>query len=144
MTEKNNNHTARVSKKIGATTSRVWDALTSPEEIARYMFGARVETDWQPGSEIVWKGEWDGQEFLDTGTVLSVEPQRLLRYSHVSSGGTDELTDNYHIITVELSPDGNTTVIDLTQDNNRSPQAQHEAEKNWDQMLEGLRDLVES
>jgi hypothetical protein len=31
-------------------------ALIDPDEIEQYMFGSRVETDWEPGSPLVWRG----------------------------------------------------------------------------------------
>ena len=45
---------------IAATPQDVWDALTDPKQIERYMFGSRVETDWVEGSPIIWKGEYEG------------------------------------------------------------------------------------
>lgn len=144
MTEKNNNYEARITKKVGAPASEVWDALTSPEKIKRYMFGTIVETDWKPGSKILWEGEWNGKSFRDEGTVLEAESGRHLRYSHFSPGVQHEDTsDNYHIVDIVLAGEGDGTVIELTQDNNRSPEAQKHSEENWSQMLDGLKEVVE-
>ncbi len=32
---------------IDASREQVWRALTDPDHIEQYMFGSRVETDWQ-------------------------------------------------------------------------------------------------
>ena len=47
-------HVAVAEIQIDASPARVWSALTTPAEIEQYMFGSRVETDWEPGSRIVW------------------------------------------------------------------------------------------
>ena len=59
-----------------ASPARVWSALTDPAEIKRYMFGSEVETDWKPGSTIVWKGEYQGRAYQDKGSRRA-EPERL-------------------------------------------------------------------
>lgn len=48
---------AKVSTTVNAPIARVWEALTKPEIIKQYMFGANVVSDWRVGSSIVWKGE---------------------------------------------------------------------------------------
>ena len=47
---------ATAEAEIHAPRSEVWRALTDPDQIQKYMFGSRVETDWKPGSRITWKG----------------------------------------------------------------------------------------
>jgi hypothetical protein len=56
----------------------------------------------------------------------------VLEYSHFSPlGGAPDLPENYHIVTVELSPDGGQTRVALSQDNNPTEHAREHAEKNW-------------
>ena len=43
---------ARAETEIEARPAQVWDALTDPDLIQKYMFGSRVETDWKVGSPI--------------------------------------------------------------------------------------------
>jgi uncharacterized protein YndB with AHSA1/START domain len=144
VTEKNNMHIARVTKKVNAPVSEVWDALVSPQKISRYMMGTEVRTDWQPGSEIVWEGEWEGKPYQDRGTILTVEPEHRLSYSHFSPMSSEEdISDNYHIVDIDLSREDDATRIELTQDNNRSDEARQHSEENWSQMLDGLKEMVE-
>ena len=56
---------ASAETDIDAPRSEVWRALTDPDEIEKYMFGSRVETDWKPGSPITWKGEYEGKKYED-------------------------------------------------------------------------------
>jgi Activator of Hsp90 ATPase homolog 1-like protein len=51
-------HVATAAIEINASRGRIWSALTDPEQIEKYMFGSRVETDWERGSPIAWKGEY--------------------------------------------------------------------------------------
>ena len=64
---------------VDAPPERVWEALTDPEEIAQYMMGSRVETDWRPGSPITWSGEYDGRPYQDKGEVFEARARRAAR-----------------------------------------------------------------
>ena len=78
----------------------MWRALTEPDTIAKYFFGSRVQTDWQAGSPIVWKGEFDGKPYEDKGEIVEVEQNRLLRMTHFSpSTGRPDEPENYHTLT---------------------------------------------
>ena len=54
---------ARASVSINAPIAKVWDAFTNPEVIEQYMFGTKVISDWKEGSQITWKGEWQGRKY---------------------------------------------------------------------------------
>ena len=70
------NFDAKAELSIGAPVGEVWKALTTPDMIKKYMFGATVLSDWKEGSLIVWKGEWNGKPFEDRGKVLVENPMR--------------------------------------------------------------------
>jgi uncharacterized protein YndB with AHSA1/START domain len=75
---------AIASISINAPAGKVWDALTNPEVIKQYMFGTDVISDWKEGSPIAWKGEWQEKKYEDKGTILKIERERVLQYSHFS------------------------------------------------------------
>jgi uncharacterized protein YndB with AHSA1/START domain len=130
---------------VAAPAARVWTALTDPEMIAKYFFGSQVETDWQPGSPIVWKGEYEGKRYEDKGEVLEVEQNRLLRVTHFSPmTGLPDKPENYHTLTYTLDERGGSTHISLSQDNNGSEAEAERATANWMTMLNGLKSTVES
>lgn len=135
---------AEASTIIDASMDRVWDALTNPEVIKQYMFGTMVVSDWKEGSSIVWKGEWQGKKYQDKGTILRLQPKRLLQYSHYSPlSGLPDTQKNYHTVTVELSSKGTQTVVSLKQDNNTTEQEREHSENNWKTMLTSLKKLLE-
>jgi len=137
-------HVATVETDIDASPGDVWRALTTPDLIEKYMFGSRVETDWRPGSSIVWKGEYDGKRYEDRGEIVAVEPGRRLELTHFSPlSGEEDRPENYHTIVYELAEYGGGTRLSLSQDRNASAEAAEHSKRNWEQMLSGLKDTVE-
>jgi uncharacterized protein YndB with AHSA1/START domain len=138
------NLVAQVSTIIDAPRAKVWDALVSSEAAKKYMFGTTVVTDWKEGSEIFWRGEWQGKSYEDKGVILRCEPGRALAYTHFSPlFGLPDTLENYHTVTIELSSAGDQTSVSLSQDNNSTEQAREHSEKNWGTMLEALKKHVE-
>jgi uncharacterized protein YndB with AHSA1/START domain len=130
---------------IHATRGEVWEALTDPDKVKQYLHGTEMSTDWKEGSPIVWRGEWKGRSYEDKGTVLAVQSEKLLRYTHWSPmGGSEDKPENYHTVTYELAGDDGTTTLTLSQDNNPSQEeADKMADNNWGPVLNGLKEMVE-
>jgi uncharacterized protein YndB with AHSA1/START domain len=130
---------------INASVDAVWQALTDPALVKQYMHGTNMETNWKVGSPIFWRGEWKGKPYEDKGTVLAVEPKKLLKNTHWSPlGGSEDNPENYHTVTYELADRGGKTILTLKQDNNASQEeADTMAEKNWGPVLEGLKAVAE-
>ena len=137
-------HVATAHVTVQAPADRVWQALTDPDLIAQYMFGSRVETDWQVGSPIAWKGEYDGRPYEDKGEVLEVRPEQRLSVTHFSPmSGQEDLPENYHRVTYELSGEDGRTDVRLTQDNAGSEEEAAHFSQNWQMMLDGLKRVAE-
>lgn len=136
---------AKAEIDVTAPVASVWKALTDPGIIAKYFFGSQVCTDWQPGSPIVWQGEYEGKQYEDKGEILEVEQNRLLRMTHFSPmAGLPDEPENYHTLTYTLDERGGSTHVSLSQDNNGSEAEAERATANWATMLEGLKSTVES
>jgi uncharacterized protein YndB with AHSA1/START domain len=130
---------------IDASQSEVWDALTDQAALKQFAFGADVRSDWNVGSPITWSGEWKGKRFQDKGEVLQADPGRLLQYSHFSpQSGQPDRPENYHIVTIELTPGRGGTAVTLKQNNNATEEARTHSAQNWKMMLEGLKKFVEA
>jgi uncharacterized protein YndB with AHSA1/START domain len=137
-------YTAKAQTEIDASADQVWTAMTDPDQIKEYMFGSQVETDWQPGSPILWKGEYQGKSYEDRGEVLEVEPGRRLKVTHFSPlTGQDDVPENYHTVTYDLDEHDGHTHVALTQDNAGSEEEAEHSSAMWQQMLDGLRKQVE-
>lgn len=135
---------AVASITMAATAERVWQALTSPEEIAEYFLGTRVDTTWAIGSPITFRGEWQGKQYSDHGVVLAFEPPRLLRISHYSPlSGKPDVPENYHTVEYRLEDTPGGVEVTITQGNNASEGEVPESEKTWGLVLGNLKELVE-
>ena len=136
---------ASASVEIEAPPQRVWLAMTDPDQVALYMMGTRVETDWRPGSEITWSGEWEGKAYQDRGRVLAVEPGSLLEVTHFSPlSGDDDVPENYHTLRYTLVPTGEGTAVSLTQDGCSSEEQAQAFSENWQGMLDGMKRVAEA
>jgi uncharacterized protein YndB with AHSA1/START domain len=130
---------------INASIDRVWDAFTNSDTIKKYMFGSTVTSDWKEGSEITWKGQWNGKAYEDKGEVRQIKPKTYLQYTHFSplTGDTDK-PENYHTVTIRLTPKNGSTIVLLSQDNNKTDDARQHSESNWTTMLSELKKLLEA
>ena len=138
-------YVATAESEIDAPPSQVWAALTDPEQIKKYMFGSQVETDWRPGSPIVWKGEYEGKRYEDKGEIVEFEPERRLKMTHFSPlSGQEDVPENYHTLVYELEEHGAKTRVSLSQDKNPTEEAAEHSRANWEQMLSGLKQVFES
>jgi uncharacterized protein YndB with AHSA1/START domain len=135
---------ATAATEISASRGQVWAALTDPAQIRKYMFGSEVETDWQPGSPIVWRGDYDGRKYEDKGEIVEVEPRRRLVFTHFSPlTGQEDVPENYHTVTYEIDEREGRTHVSLSQDNNASAEEAERSRTNWEMVLAGLKELVE-
>ncbi|HEX5098954.1 MAG TPA: SRPBCC domain-containing protein [Polyangiaceae bacterium] len=138
------NLVAEVSTNVEAPVSAVWDALTDPKKIKRYMFGTTVNSSFEVGDPITWKGEFKGKSYEDKGTILRLEPRHLLAYSHFSPlSGQRDAPENYHTVVIELAEQGGGTHVTLRQDNNGTEETRQHSEQNWRAVLAGLKKEVE-
>ena len=140
-----NDHVAHAEVEISASTEQVWDALTDPLAISRFMFGSQVDTDWEEGSPITWTGEYDGKSYQDKGEILEVVESRRLRMTHYSPlSGEDDVPENYHTLDYRVTDEGDTTRLTLDQDGNDSAEQAEQFSQNWQAMLDQVKEYVES
>jgi uncharacterized protein YndB with AHSA1/START domain len=137
-------YVATAETEISASPAQVWEVLTDPEQIKKFMFGAEVKTDWQPGSPIVWQGVYEGKDYEDKGEILEVEPGRLLKVTHYSPlTGQPDVPENYHTLTYELAERGTSTHLSLSQDNNASEEEAEHSRGMWEMLVNGVKEAVE-
>ena len=135
---------AKATVTIDAPASKVWEAITNPEFIKQYLFGAEVITDWKEGSPIIYKGIYQGKAYEDKGTVLKVESEKLLLITHWSPlSGTADSPENYHQVSYDLAIEKDETHLTITQDNNASKEEQEQNSNFWKMALDGIKKLLE-
>lgn len=135
---------ARASIEINAPAATVWHALITPELIKQYLFGTEAVSDWQEGSTIIYKGEWEGKSYEDKGTILKLVPNELMVATYWSSmSGIEDLPENYNTVTYALTSNGEKTTLEVTQDNIATEESKQHSENNWTGVLAGLKKVVE-
>jgi uncharacterized protein YndB with AHSA1/START domain len=134
----------KTSITIQAPIAKVWDALINPEQIKKYFFGTETISDWKVGSSLVFKGVWEGKEYIDKGIIFELEENKKLKYNYWSSfSGTADIPENYANITYELSEEGGKVVLTVLQDGFKTKEQQEHSEKNWQTVMGSLKALVE-
>ncbi len=135
---------AVASIDIDAPANRVFDALISPDQVRKYLYGAEIKSDWQVGSPVTFSGEWEGKPYEDKGVVLDFEPRKLLKLTHYSPlSGKPDVPENYHTVTYAVSERDDNSTLTITQENNHDQAEVDESKKTWTTILEGLKKVVE-
>lgn len=130
-----------VSKSIIINTSieKIWDVLINPEQIKEYLFGTETVTSWKIGESVVFKGNYNGHEYQDHGTVLENIQFEKLSYSYWSGfSGLEDKPENYSIVTYELKK-VETNKVEFTW-----TQKGYAAEENYKHSLDGMAALLKT
>ena len=86
---------------INAAPERVWEAITTPEIVAKYFGGAQIEATYQPGTRIRTSSP-DGSQPWGDNTVLEAEPPRRLVHSWRSLYDPDMAAEPESRVTWEI------------------------------------------
>ncbi len=140
---------SQVKTTLNAPPAAVWKALTNTSTLKQFFFGSDITTDWRLGSPIRFKGAWKGKPYEDKGNIQAFDAGKRLAFTHWSPlSGMDDKPENYHIVTFDLRPTGNSTEVVLTQTNQNDAESltaenRKEYAKNWTMVLDGLKKAVE-
>ena len=137
---------------INSGASRVWNALTNPEQTKKYMFGCEALSDWKVGSPLIWKGVFNGAELVAVkGTIVNITPEKLLEYTTIDpNSGVDDVPGNYLNVTYGLSEEGGQTVLTVTQGdyskvgNGAKRYAEAVEGGGWSSILTEIKKIVEA
>lgn len=130
---------------IAAPPAEVWKAITEPEIVKQYFYNTNVESDWKQGATITYSGVWEGKEYKDKGKIIQIEEAKTLKHTHWSSiSGVEDKPENYYTVLYELQAKGdNKTILSITQEGNMTKEGADHSGKNWENVLEKLKDLLE-
>ena len=140
-----NKLTAIATETISIPVSNVWQALIDPALIKHYLYGTEVISDWKKGSTIIYKGEWQGNTYEDKGTILEIEPKKLLYTTYFSSlSGKEDIPENYANVIYSLSEGNKQTILTITQDNLDTEHDRIIAVNNWKSVLQTMKEFLEN
>lgn len=121
---------------IPVPPAAAWRALTEPEQIRQYMFGAEVETSGVVGGPISYRYEWGGKPFVDRGTIVALEPGKALRMTVARETDSGEaVPDGFNTLAFEVAPADGGCEVSVLQGNNPSAELAERSRQNWDAVL---------
>ena len=136
--------TATNSIKIRAPIEKVWKALTTPDLIKQWFFGVDTETDWNVGSPLIHRGQYEGKPYQAKGEIVRFEPPELLVHTHWSElSGKPDNPEHYQQVSWALSRRDGETTLTITERNLPSEELRALSERTWQIVLKNIKDLVE-
>ncbi|WP_394846316.1 SRPBCC domain-containing protein [Pendulispora brunnea] len=142
------NSEVRKTVVVNAPPSMVWDALTNPDSIARWMHDSEltVTSDWRAGEAIVFRGNLHGIDFENKGTIRRFETEKAFEYDYWSTLSASKLPDapeNYTTVSFQLAPTEAGTVLALTLSDFPDASVYHHAKLYWGVTLDVLKAFCE-
>jgi uncharacterized protein YndB with AHSA1/START domain len=127
---------------IKTTPERLWEAITNPEQRARYNFGVGVESDWTNGS--VYRSTHERADGpLAEGENLEVDPPRRLVQSFTALWSDDVKAEGTSRVTWEIQQIEDSCRLTVTHDQLREG-ANDELFGGWPMILSGLKTYLET
>ncbi len=127
---------------IQTSPERLWQAIIDPEVRARYQFGARVESDWAPGSSYRLTHSGASGPLVE-GENLEIEPPRRLVQSYRAIWGEDAAAQGTSRVTFQIEPVGDSCRLTVTHDQLRENADEH-VYGGWPMILSGLKTWLET
>jgi uncharacterized protein YndB with AHSA1/START domain len=126
---------------IKATPERIWEAITDPEQRAKYSFGVQVRSDWTPGS--TYRSGVPGAVEIAAGENLVVAPPHLLVQSFTALWSDDVKAQGTTRVTWEIEQVGDSCRLTVVHDQ-LPASANAELYGGWPMILSGLKTLLET
>lgn len=135
------------SVTIRAGTDLVWQFLTEPELVERWMgepdMQLEILTDWKQGSDLIIKG-FHHANFENRGKIIIADPFKQLRYTHLSSlSRLEDKKENYAVLDFRLEEKEDTTILLLTIENCPTQSIYKHLEFYWGTTLYLLKHCIE-
>jgi len=129
---------------VAAPAERLWEVLTRPEHVGRWLEGMTVQVDLRPGGAMVLANEEFGKFHA---VVEQVEPPRRFSYRWARHPDMPVAESTATLVEFTLTPEGDGTRVRVVESGFTRTDAvtvdqQRHAEANsqgWLQVLEGLR-----
>ncbi|HZV69094.1 MAG TPA: SRPBCC family protein [Saprospiraceae bacterium] len=130
---------------INASKSKIWQALTDPANIKKYLVGTEAISEWKTGSDIIFQGEWNGQSYRDKGHILDIHEENLLSYDYWSAfSGMPDVPDNYSIVTFTLKDEDEGIRITVRQQGFANEESRQHSDDNWEEVLKKIKEIADN
>jgi uncharacterized protein YndB with AHSA1/START domain len=126
---------------IKTTPERLWEAITDPQQRAKYSFGVEVHSDWTPSSE--YKAGVPGVVDIAAGENLEVERPRRLVQSFTALWSDEVEAQGPSRVTWEIEQVEDSCRLTVVHDQ-LPVGANSELYGGWPMILSGLKTLLET
>ncbi|MEO3845558.1 SRPBCC domain-containing protein [Streptomyces sp. CNZ287] len=135
--------------RIDAAPEIVFEVVSRPEHIKMWWSD---DASFEPAPGAVGELVWGDRATVQTITVVDVEPPHRFTFRWVAPDGQPADADNSLLVTFELEPSGDGTILRLTESGWREKgweaavleDAFHDHERGWDLFLPRLRKYAPS
>ncbi len=131
---------------IAASRARVWQVLTEPALLERWLSDqpVNITTTWQVGAPIITSGDFHGKTYTNKGVILAHEPPDALSYTYWSSLSEQaDIPENYSAIEFSLAPEAGGIHLRVTHTNLTTPEIFGHWRFYWRMALQRLNRLAE-
>ncbi|HZP90051.1 MAG TPA: SRPBCC family protein [Actinomycetota bacterium] len=131
---------------IKATPERIWQAITDPETIAKYFFGARLDAPLTVVGSRVKSWSPDRSKLWTDNEVLEADPPRRLVHTWRSLFDEESAAEQESRVTWEIEPqEGGYSKLTLVHDRlEGAPKTAASVSGGWMLVISGLKTLLET
>jgi uncharacterized protein YndB with AHSA1/START domain len=127
---------------IKTTPERLWEAITDPEQRAKYTFGLEVHSDWTNGSRYEGRSPAVPTPLIE-GENLEIDPPHRLVQTFQALWGEDVAAEGFSRVTWEIQQIEDSCRLVVTHDQMRDG-ANDQIYGGWPMILSGLKTLLET
>jgi uncharacterized protein YndB with AHSA1/START domain/DNA-binding transcriptional ArsR family regulator len=128
---------------IQTTPERLWQAITDPDLVKRYYFGSVIESDFRPGSPLIYRQAEGGRLDIEGEVVEADPPRRLVHTFAIKYDPT--INDPPTRVTWEITQMGDACRLAVTHDGfTAENQTFEQTSGGWPVILSGLKTLLET
>jgi uncharacterized protein YndB with AHSA1/START domain len=130
---------------LNTTPMHLWEILTQGAYSKQYMYNCVVESDWQVGSPITWKGHYQGYDAFQKGEILEITPLQRIKFTTFDPNyGMEDIPKNYIHVTYQIaSTEESTTQLIVTNEtfDGNDERMQH-INDGWKAVLAKIEEIV--
>ncbi len=128
---------------IKTTADELWKALTNPERMKQYWFGAHAVSDWTTGSP--WTMYSETGQIYDAGEIIESTPPKRLVIKWQNQWRPELKAEGHSRCTFEIEPEGSATKLTVRHEMDRPHSQFIEAVSiGWPKTLSNLKSLLET